>query len=283
MVSYIMQLKQQYRTWMHTVKSLNGEAVIKKTISIDTIKIIDGLNVFKLTESKTVETFGFIQRGSSSSNSIQGFVTDNNLENFCQNKKWSTERFYFLSQDEVELIRTNGYHWLFKNDSRTIPESPFDDFLNGSKTVADIVRIDTGNYLISDCNGKPLPVGLYFDYMHGMIDESHYDLVKAADHLMKRGDVMVFSSDEYFSRHKQAKLAKTPKDAVIPIPYYNAEAGRSMHICFVWAPSVSDYEKIIGVVGEKLWSTQLVRTAIFDLDLLGLRAAGIAKTQSYYS
>jgi hypothetical protein len=112
--------------------------------------------------------------------------------------------------------------------------------------------------------------------MNGYFDESHYNLEKAAEHLLSRPDVVVF-------RGESQESATNGKEAIYPIPYYNAEEGRQLQIRFRWSPSHEDYAKIVAEIGSsRLALPNLYFEMVYRLDILGLRAAGCALSKTYY-
>ncbi len=80
------------------------------------------------------------------------------------------------------------------------------------------------------------------------------------------------------------ETAKTVEEAVASIPYYNERRGRTKTINFVWAPSVEDFRHVWSVAeaygGSHPWSDR--HQAMFDTDVLGLRAGGAARIKAFF-
>lgn len=134
-----------------------------------------------------------------------------------------------------------------------------------------VVRNAFSKNLLFGADGNPLPVGLLFDYLHGMVRDGCYDLPRLVDYLNQHPQV------------RPIKRSGNARLAVEHIPSYNARPGCTRHTRFVFAPTAEQM--------RQMWATALkikpsypsaaLHEAVFELDLLGLRAQGIATADRY--
>lgn len=109
-----------------------------------------------------------------------------------------------------------------------------------------------------DVNLEIFPQIKSFNYFE-QFDNANYNLNLAKEILLQRTDIINLE--------------------ITNIPYYNADKKRFKSLEFMWKPSKEDYLKIINLRNS---SKKQYSEAVFELDLLGLRAAGAAKYDSYY-
>ncbi len=177
-----------------------------------------------------------------------------------------------------ELARLHGFMGALEvlEQSKTQCEvhEPFRAFVEGGAALQDIVRLDHGSHMLFDRNDEVLPVGVYFDYMHGNFHEASYDLPRALEALRANPQVTVLPA-------RRARGNEAP--GIQAVPYYNAEPGRSAFIAFRFAPTVEQVRALWAEqrrLHSKYPSTR-IHEAMFNLDTLGLRAAGIARFDHY--
>lgn len=191
--------------------------------------------------------------------------------------QYSKERgAVFANADFREFMRTTG--WLgdeiYKRFA-ALTTSPFTRFVAGEVTADDLVFVEGSSHTIYDAEGKPLPVAVLFNYIDGHMDNAHYDLDKALATLKARDDIRFVAEDRW----------RDAPDSVQRIPHYNASRGRDYCLAFVWMPSVEDYRRMVAQCEEyeSPYPTTMRYRAVFDLDLLGLRAGGAAKHTDFYA
>lgn len=155
-----------------------------------------------------------------------------------------------------------------------------DDFLRGAIDLDDIIYLDTGCHMLFDRNKEVIPVGLSFDYTNAAIHEGAYHLEKALGVLAKDPRVIPLITQ----RAKRLKPEQVPALAIIDVDSCNAEPGRMKTISFTFAPTVEDMRAIWAKAQsyDTKYPSTTLRQAIFDLDLLGLRAAGAAKYDTFW-
>lgn len=154
---------------------------------------------------------------------------------------------------------------------------PYSALDAGASLVA--IQMDFGNDRARYLDGRPVPVALYFGYLNGYYDNAHYDLKRTVEILRQRADVTLRVPDREWDRAHPKTHPEVKR-----IPYYNATSGRDAALSFVWHPEQGDYERLVAETerrgGKYPWSNRY--RAIFDLDLLGLRAGGAALFDEFY-
>lgn len=279
-------------------------SVIERKTRLSTLALEDNLHAFKIeTSTKRMSTNGDLKiRPEAKTPVIQGLVDDKNLANLLAGKSYSTRTgaynngLIIMSAQGRELMRTEGYNTAWDKQrsgsimEQSISQDYYDMFESGKATVDDLVTLKHDSHMLLDRNGEPLPVAIFFDYIaHGRISNANYDLKKLVSHLMTRDDIVIFGKSE--SRpwrdepdYTSEKKLETMKDAILPIPHYNSEAGKSHTVYFKWMPSREDYLKMWEECTAKKseYPSTKMHEAIFKLDLLGLRKCGAALHKEYW-
>lgn len=288
-----------------TVETFQNRSTVVTETVLDVIRLDKNLSVFRQIKTETVETNDGTMKSPTEPkiSETHGLIDDKNLSFLKKGREFKTiNKFTVMSAALRAVFASAPYsdaweHELFKTDVLR-GAALFDHFKNGG-SVDDLVIMDTGSHMLFDRHGEVLPVGMMFEYIsHGRITNANHDLTKAAEILLERDDIDLWAHAGGFrrdtpaylhgghKRHKGVKLAETVDEAIFSIPYYNAERGRSTCLYFVWKPTREQYSKVweaAKVVTRKggYPSTEMHR-CIFELDMLGLRAGGAAKYDSYY-
>jgi hypothetical protein len=269
-----------------TYESHEGETLVKVSVKLDAFRLTDNLLVMRTRNSHRIKSHtGMKTPGIAHATNICGFIDQENFTARLAGKPFKMrDRLHVVRAETIEAFRTDGFMRTLKDDSWKVGTDPFTAMTSGDFTVNNVVQIDAGNYLVSDHAGNPLPVAITFDYMKGF-DERHYDLERAAAHLLTRKDVLLARNPPRGATYAETNqgefvAAKSAKEAIHNIPSYNAEAGRQYHIAFRWMPSAEDYRKL--ATKARLGHSLDYAVAVFDLDLLGLRAAGAARGKTFY-
>lgn len=116
-------------------------------------------------------------------------------------------------------------------------------------------------------NGELVPTGIRFNYIDGRIRNDAYDLEKAAACLFNNPQVSLGA-------------VASPAEAIMPIPYYNQTSTSQACIKpFVFCPTREQMQELVAKAKsyKSLHFATELRRAMFDLDTLGLRAAGATK------
>lgn len=135
-----------------------------------------------------------------------------------------------------------------------------------------VVRDDFGGHMLFDTEDRPLPVGLVYNYLSGNIRDGCYDMDKLIP---------------YLNAHPQVHpCLGRPADRITleNVPYYNVSPGCKTTANFVFSPTQEQMQDIWKTANElnKKYPSTALREAVFELDLLGLRAAGITRGDGYY-
>ena len=144
-----------------------------------------------------------------------------------------------------------------------------------------LVRIDYGAHLLFDHADRILPVAILFDYINSGISESEWNLSSVARHLLQRPDVLVLKNrarrwTSVPVLDEEDRRARTAGEAIMRIPSYNSEPGRTNSVEFIWQPTVEDFRRVWNVcnAGKVSYPSTKIHQKVMELDILGLRAAG---------
>lgn len=167
----------------------------------------------------------------------------------------------------------------FSKKIETLSKNFFNVFAKGMATLDDLVIMDISKYELFDRHGEHLPLGQRFNYSRGGFDNRHYDIERAAEHLLKRQDIVIKPNTRqrlkgWDDNQGDLEKAVTVAESLSEINYNSNE----LYIDFMWRPSVEDYRKVKN--GNPSWD---IPRAVFEYDILGLRAAGIALYKDYFS
>lgn len=272
-----------------------NSTTLVRTTTLHVLEIEPDLHVFKReVATKNTGSTGTMKTAPEPKSAIvtQGFIDSKNLANMLAGKNHTTRGdLNILLAEGREIMRTHGYiHNISDKKIAAQAEAArrtdvYDAFATGEATADDVVRFDHSSNMLMDRHGEVLPVAILFEYISAHIDNAHYDLTKAAAHLLTRDDITVFPVKGWKDHPDFDAVANTVEEAIASIPYYNAEAGRNRTITFRWSPSVEDYRKMWAEclrIGRQYPSTTRYQ-AVFNLDLLGLRACGAALSDDFYA
>lgn len=259
-------------------------STVVKTAVLNAMRVEKNLWVFSKTESsKRAKSTGTFKAPLSRSPAVnrQGFLDDHNYSLLKSGKQYKTLDLSVMPLDVQEKLRTQGWHHLI--DIKFDTDKPYDKFVS-NPIPNTVVRLDVSSHMVFDRKGQPLPVGILFDYIGGRISNGTYNLEKLAKHLLKRSDVVVFTADGWRGEVDFDKQASTVAEAIVDVPYYNREANCSRTIYFMWQPNKTAYRRMWTecLKLHKEYPSTRMREVVFNLDLLGVRAAGAALCTSFY-
>lgn len=214
----------------------------------------------------------------------QGFVDDKNLQRLKAGQKHEDLQLSIITAEGRELLRTKGWNEFWENDHKHHIGT---DVFAAAENPDDIVRLDHSSWMMFDRHGEALPVALDFDYIsHGGITDGRYDLKKLATHLLGRNDVWIFPRATGWrgSLYDNSGRATTLDECIVDIPSYNRERGCERTIYFRWQPDVASYRRMWAecLAKKKKYPSTHKHEAIWDLDLLGVRAAGCTYFDDYH-
>ena len=266
------------------ILTFSGEKTERHKVEVQVLKLTKNLYVYRRQDiSEIISETGMKQSRNPEPRTVEHIINTRNLRNMTTGKTYNVLQFQIYSKRLKEYIRQHGYHDTIKNLSKQndlIRYDVFTAFSQGEATLDDLVMNNFSGYYFSDYNGNALPQALICDYMNGHFDDAHYNLDKAAAHLLTRPDILV--QKHQMSHHEEYKWqpAKDVNEAITAIPFYNRHSTKYSQIVFRWMPSAADYAKVIDP--KRVWDTTAIFKKIFELDLFGLRAAGAALYNSYY-
>ena len=259
------------------------EESIKYAIKLEHCQLAPNVHVYRKTVSRSVisvthET-SFFSKGKNPE-VVSDFVNDENLALLLAGKDYKDIRRMYLvtkqARSQILRKRTDALHGSIQD--------PYGALLGGGSSLDCVFRWDTDDNMIYDIEGNPVPQGIHFEYMNGKYGtcNKYYDLKKLADILVARDDV------EILVPSYMGSTTKDPKKAIQSIPQYNAdeEDGKTHYIDFVWYPSVEDYRRVFDKANsykkdECFWQSMRFNMAMFDLDILGMRAAFLDPKEDY--
>lgn len=167
----------------------------------------------------------------------------------------------------------------FQEDFRH-PGDRLDDFREGRIDLDDILYFAIDSHMLFDRNHQVLPTGLHFDDTNGLIHNGAYHLDKVLAVLAKDPRIT-----PVVSSYDRSRLAdKEPVLRIRGIATCNSCSDQT--IDFMFSPTADDMRAIWAEAqkfGTNYHPSTKLREAIFNLDLLGLRAAGAAKYDNFWA
>lgn len=215
-----------------------------------------------------------------------GFATPKAVFAFADNKATvirEKPKMFVAPPGFREAARTKGFMTAWEEFSKIMYEKKdhMEAFMASQIDLEDVVEFDVGTHMLFDQDGQVLPTAILFDYMNGFLRNGNYDMTKALKILSK--DKRVMSNPDTTSRRARTSKEE-PVLSIFDVPHYNRSPASSQFLSFWFAPTVEDMRAIwekAKSYGTKYPSTTF-HQAIFDLDLMGLRAGGAAKYPDYY-
>lgn len=276
--------------------TFTNTSTLTRQTQLDVIALEENLHVFRLsTQTKRTETNGTlkVQPEKTKPQVVEGFIDDKNLKKMKAGQAWKKlDRLVLFMEEGREIVRTVGYMIDERSKHRktytnAIVREPFEAFAKGDAVLDDIVVFQHDSHMLLDRKGVPLPVAIDFDYIsNGRISNTNYDLKKLVEHLLTRDDVVIHKAgkghrDDTFDTNTPATSFE---DAQCTIPYYNADEGRTHTVYFRWMPEREDYLKMWEwcKANDGKYPSTVKTQAIFELDLLGLRAAGASLCDEFW-
>ncbi len=219
----------------------------------------------------------------------QGIITTENLIALRAGQPFTAEtEIWAFNRPVREAFRDFGWEMAhkaaFSDPENAFLERLFDRFAAGSLSAGDIVRFDNASKMAFTLDGAVLPKAILFDPDYGRITDQTYDVKLAAEHLLARDDVVLFKHSPFGGWGRG--VAKTVKAAIgtAPIEQHDEDVDYDAALCFLWRPNFEDSQNLWAQCqsyGGLHPSTEIHR-AVFDADLIGLRAAGAAKGSDYW-
>lgn len=177
--------------------------------------------------------------------------------------------FDFLGCDEVKE-HVGGEDAIFKH-------------LEAGGSLEDLIWSDFDAMQYRDIHGNYMVAPIVFEYISAQSDDSLYDLTALVEHLRDRDDIQ-FVDINWKGMTRLEKDDKLVQKAVHRIPSYNIDEDdhgnevRSYFAQFTWVPTLDQYTEIM----DAHVSNMDRHKYIFDNDMLGLKAAGITRRDTFY-
>lgn len=254
---------------MTTYKS---SSTIQHTETLHTLPVQGNVLAYKLVLLQTLLEQTGRKKKLSSPSSRQGLTTKSNVSKYRSGKPGLESGLSLVTDATLEGMRRRGWSYEPPDGERyawTI-EKPYDHIESGG--TGNLVRFKQDAHMLYDASNKVLPVGMYFEYISAYMDNRSYDLKRAVEILKDNPNV-------------DLETARWSDEYIDDIPHYNSESNRNRCISFWWAPTQKEYQQMwkkCKEIGSKYPSTNRYQ-AVFELDLLGLRAGGAAKHETFYA
>lgn len=256
------------------VDSFESTATVTERRRIDAVVIDDKIVIYRLTSTTSSdlkpELRLSVKEGITSKEGLFSFKNgDATLPQYAKG-----QAAVLGTPELVEAIRTHGwlddeFHKLIRDDI----ETPYTRWMTGGYKVEDIILFEGGAHMCHDWQGVPMACAIAFDYLSARMNNGQYDLERALEILKARKDIRFWGATRW---EKDGEIRR--------VPGYNQSRGCHTFISFVWMPSREDYLKMWARAksyGQAHASTERYR-AVFDEDLLGLRAGGAARYDDFY-
>lgn len=259
---------------MPTVEKISFEATVTVARTVEHIAINERLVAVRVTQQgELVKPTAVAKKrfaASLAASKTEMVMTPENLKKFLGGNPHKTETLQAVSDAFLESARTKGYTRAIELHQKEFDRSNATVFerLEAGEALR-MVKFDYGAHMLFDDEGGVLPTGLYYDYMNGNMRNGSYDLVKTIAVLNSLPDVCALGEDTL---------------AIKDVPYYNVSSGCSSFLAFVYGPTQEQmaaiWEKAKSMGGK--YPSTMLHQAAFELDTMGLRAAGAALGKTYY-
>ena len=271
--------------------TFENTSVITTTASLKVAEIEPTLFAFNLTarskQSTNDGTFKTPTVNPGDAVETQGFVDSKNLELLKKGRAYKTRKLVVMDAVAREDFRTRGWNRVCQSGRYDHLETSnaWDAVTAQGFNADDLVQMQHDRHMLVDRTGAALPVGITFDYLSGGIDNGRYALKILARHLLSRGDCVIAGSRIRGSSFASYDTpATTVEEAIQRVPNYNQSQGCNSTVMFTWAPTAEVYTKMWNhcLAMEPNYPSTHMHQAIFELDLLGLRAARATLFDSFH-
>jgi hypothetical protein len=266
------------------MSSSSATLQLRLTATLDVHTLEDNLHVYRLRMDTGLGPMGgdfaFPVHLLPQSVEDQGLVDDEGLKvlhRLGPGQKPARLPLSFMTVEDQEALRSKGYMGVMEKHEKektyhgTPLTSVYDLFVNHPGISAeDLVRVDYGNHAVFTRQGLRLPQQVRFDYITSSLSESTHDLEALAAHLLTRPDVHVIDPHNYASRKDWGDPPKSARAAVMTIPHYNSEEGRTQSVEFVWVPEDADYARWVDTLEQQKVAALDRFRVFFELDILNV-------------
>ena len=243
-------------------------AIVKHRNTIKYVALNDRLVVAQVQttavfEENVDERTRAHMRGVTTEKTKELVLTTENLQRLLNGQDYTMEDLYAVSDAYLETARTKGY--LEAAIEHPTPISACNWFTRverGEKLR--MVRPERDLQMLFDDQGEVLPTAIPYDYINGHMRDGVYDLKRAQSLL---------------DGHSQIFPINGKNLRVRPVPSYNVSPGCKKTLSFWFAPTQEQMKRIWGKAQDMSCD---LHQAVWELDILGLRTAGIAFGETYF-
>lgn len=228
-------------------------------------------------------------KGMVQNSSREGIATLPSIEKFLKQGQGLSEvqGLSLVPESFPEMVARYGYvkggemaYEGLSQEAKDALARPFTQIVENGVGLERLLQQDYASHMVFDRAGVVQPTGVYFDYISARMSNAVYDLKRALEVLEKNDRVFFVEDSE--SRRRRSSTAPTSK--IQSIPYYNVSKHSSSYLSFWFQPTAEEMQRMWEK--QKSYGTQYPSTcqhqAMFDLDILGLRAAGAAYYEDFH-
>ena len=266
---------------MEIVKETQS-ATLKATTTLESVDLGDDLSVYRVTRQMEPEaSLPGLLKQAASRYVDEGFTSTEGLRKHAAGDDsfpQAAQGIHVVPRNFLKLIArhgfSEGYEMAQKDDKGFEEGRPFTALVESGVSVDRVLRIDYSSHMVFDRSGNVMPAGIHFEYIKACMDNAHYDLLRALE-ILKQNERVHFLS-------RRERLTDEPE--ILAIEHYNASSLRNRYLAFWFEPTVEEQRALWEkqkAYGTKYPSTEEYR-AMFDLDILGLRAGGAAYYDDFH-
>lgn len=179
-------------------------------------------------------------------------------------------RLCYVTQEFLDDVRTRTpFYATQAHKLEAFDASAYGAAVRGELDPDRLVTVNLAKMMVYDRFGRPVASAIQFDFMNGSMSDINYDLGIA---------LRVLSADKRVVPVNE-KREKIQALEITAIPYYlESDASQELRFCFTLSSSEQlVLQEAAGVKEVSGWAQ--IRQAMFDTDIMGLRAAGAQKTE----
>lgn len=209
----------------------------------------------------------------------QGLIDAENLNAMLRGDAWTQDPAHFVFTDEDQEFLRSEDAIIYGQDIRRIRniQTIYDDLALGLITRNHVFRSVPHLGIFLNLDGRVMPEVIAFWGGDDRMNDVNYNMRRLVDHLTARGDI------RFFKEGGQTQIPETFEDTVFTIDKvrYPEVRGRQA-VLFAWSPTQQEAQDLFSTLShdprvETFDDTQKhLYETIFELDLLGLRAAKAA-------
>lgn len=260
-----------------------GAATVEYWQRIESIKIFENVYVYRVMRRiRSIKNAGrIVITFPDGCVAEQGIVGEENLIRLTRGEPLSPSPLVMIDDDGLLELSIYGFRSQRVTDKTLTSADPFDRIKSGKAKAHNIVEIDAKRLMIFEpgmrsksFTGLALPVAMYFGYSNANLDDEHYDLDALVRFLMQQPGVLVTAQRGHVEA-ATPRRARSSYDAIYNIASCDQTWNRRKCISVCWIPTKQAYREVWKKAQEK--DEDMYRAAL-DIDVLGLRQSGAAKT-----